>query len=97
MNKLSAMTPKRAGGETMELSDEEIAEIAERMEATDPTCAFWRNFARAILAAHEAKKQQQDHLTQPCGVRTEPGEENAAGVGASDLRACDAAQQGEKQ
>ena len=39
-------------------------------------------FARAILAAHEAKKQQ-DHLTQPCGVRTEPGEENARGVDTS--------------
>lgn len=33
----------------------------------------------AILAAHEAKKQQ-DHLTSDAVVRTEPGEENAAGV-----------------
>lgn len=38
--------------------------------------AFVAGYRRALehLAAHEAKKQQ-DHLTQPCGVRTEPGEE----------------------
>jgi hypothetical protein len=34
------------------LTDEEIAEVAERMEATDSTHYFWREFARAIEAAH---------------------------------------------
>lgn len=33
------------------LSDEQIAEIAERLEASDPTDSFWREFARAVLAA----------------------------------------------
>lgn len=30
------------------LTDEEIAEFAERMEASDPTDSFWREFSRAI-------------------------------------------------
>jgi hypothetical protein len=30
------------------LTDEEIAECAERMEASDPTDSFWREFAQAI-------------------------------------------------
>jgi hypothetical protein len=34
------------------LTDEEIAEFAQRMEASDPTDSFWREFARAIEAAH---------------------------------------------
>jgi len=34
------------------LTDEKIAEVAERMEASDPTDSFWREFARAIEAAH---------------------------------------------
>ena len=34
------------------LTDEKIAEVAERMEASDPTDSFWREFARAIDAAH---------------------------------------------
>jgi Lar family restriction alleviation protein len=33
------------------LSDEQIADIAERMEASDPSASFWREFARAVLAA----------------------------------------------
>jgi hypothetical protein len=37
------------------LTDEEIAEFAERMEASDPTDSFWREFARAIEAAHGIK------------------------------------------
>jgi len=32
------------------LTDEQIAEVAERMEAVDPTSSFWRDFARAIEA-----------------------------------------------
>jgi hypothetical protein len=34
------------------LTNEEIAEVAERMEATDETSSFWREFAQAIEAAH---------------------------------------------
>ena len=34
------------------LTDEEIAEVAERMEATDAASSFWREFARAIESAH---------------------------------------------
>ena len=34
------------------LTAEKIAEVAERMEASDPTDSFWREFARAIEAAH---------------------------------------------
>ena len=34
------------------LTNEEIAEVAERMEATDAASSFWREFARAIEAAH---------------------------------------------
>jgi hypothetical protein len=37
------------------LTDDEIAEVAERMEASDPTDSFWRDFARAIEAAHGIK------------------------------------------
>lgn len=32
------------------LTDEDIAAIAERMEATDPGASFWREFARAVEA-----------------------------------------------
>ena len=38
------------------LTDEEIAEFAERMEASDPTDSFWRDLARAIEAAHGIKE-----------------------------------------
>ena len=38
------------------LTDDEIAEVAERMEASDPTDSFWRDFARAIEAAHGIKE-----------------------------------------
>ena len=38
------------------LTDEEIAEVAERMEASDPTDSFWREFARAIEAFHGIKE-----------------------------------------
>ena len=38
------------------LTDEEIAEFAQRMEASDPTDSFWREFARAIEAAHGIKE-----------------------------------------
>ena len=38
------------------LTDDEIAEFAERMEASDPTDSFWREFARAIEAAHGIKE-----------------------------------------
>ena len=38
------------------LTDEDIAEFAERMEASDPTDSFWREFARAIEAAHGIKE-----------------------------------------
>ena len=34
------------------MTPEEIAEVAERMEATDAASSFWREFARAIEAAH---------------------------------------------
>ena len=33
------------------MTDEQIAEVAERMEATDAASSFWREFARAIEAA----------------------------------------------
>jgi DNA-binding winged helix-turn-helix (wHTH) protein len=39
------------------LTDEEIAEVAERMEAIDATSSFWREFARAIEQAHNIKEQ----------------------------------------
>ena len=38
------------------LTDEEIADCAEKMEASDPTDSFWREFARAIEAAHGIKE-----------------------------------------
>jgi hypothetical protein len=38
------------------LTDEEIAEVAELMEAIDATDSFWREFARAIEAAHGIKE-----------------------------------------
>lgn len=38
------------------LTDDEIAGCAERMEASDPTDSFWREFARAIEAAHDIKE-----------------------------------------
>ena len=38
------------------LTDDEIAEFAERMEASDPTDSFWREFARAIEAAYGIKE-----------------------------------------
>jgi hypothetical protein len=39
------------------LTDEEIAECAERMEASDPTDSFWREFARAF----EAKLKERNN------------------------------------
>ena len=41
--------------ERQPLTDEEIAEVAERMEATDATSSFWREFARAIEAKLKEK------------------------------------------
>jgi len=38
------------------LTDEEIAEVAERMEAIDAESSFWREFARAIEAVHGIKE-----------------------------------------
>jgi hypothetical protein len=38
------------------LTLDEIAEVAERMEATDAASSFWRDFARAIEAAHNIKE-----------------------------------------
>jgi hypothetical protein len=38
------------------LTLDEIAEVAERMEATDAASSFWRDFARAIEAAHGIKE-----------------------------------------
>lgn len=73
------------------MTDDEIEKIAHRQASvykhrSDPSeCSygFMRHtlidFARAILAAHEAKKQQ-DHLTSDAVVCTEPGEESALGV-----------------
>ena len=37
------------------LTDEEIEEVAERMEATDAADSFWREFARAIEAKLKEK------------------------------------------
>jgi hypothetical protein len=34
------------------LTDEEIAEVAERMEAVDPYDDYWKEFVRAIERAH---------------------------------------------
>ncbi len=34
------------------LTEDHIADIAERMEASDPADSFWREFARSIEAAH---------------------------------------------
>jgi hypothetical protein len=58
----------RARPAAQALSDEQIAEIAERLEATDPTALFWREFARAI---ERALLQQET----PAGVAPpqEPG------------------------
>jgi hypothetical protein len=38
------------------LTEEEIEEVAERMEAIDATSSFWREFARAIEAASSIKE-----------------------------------------
>ena len=40
------------------LTDEEIAEFAERMEASDPTDSFWREFSRAIEAKLKDKNER---------------------------------------
>jgi hypothetical protein len=40
------------------LTDEEIAECAERMEASDPTDSFWREFVRAIEAKLKEKNEK---------------------------------------
>jgi hypothetical protein len=37
------------------LTDEEITDIAERIEASDPSDSFWKEFARAIEAAIKEK------------------------------------------
>ena len=37
------------------LTDEEIADCAEKMEASDPTDSFWREFFRAIEAKLKEK------------------------------------------
>ena len=39
------------------LTRDEIAEVAERMEATDAASSFWRDFARAIEQAHNIKEE----------------------------------------
>ena len=39
------------------LTDDEIAECAERMEASDPTDSFWREFAQAIEAKLKEKNR----------------------------------------
>lgn len=89
--RISAMTPKRAGRETMELSEAQIAGLQNEGRAYcdrlgherigEGAEAFVAGYRRALehLAAHEAKKQQ-DHLTSDAVVRTEPGEGSAAGV-----------------
>ena len=38
------------------LTLDEIAEVAERMEATDAASSFWRDFARAVETAHNIKE-----------------------------------------
>jgi hypothetical protein len=47
------------------LSDEQIEEIAARMEASDPGCAFWREFALEVLSAASAPKEP----TEPVPAR----------------------------
>ena len=44
----------------VDLTDEEIAEVAERIEASDPTDSFWRDFSQSI----EAKLKQKNHVAQ---------------------------------
>ena len=44
--------PKR---EWVGLTDEEIADCAEKMEASDPTDSFWREFFRGIEAKLKEK------------------------------------------
>jgi hypothetical protein len=41
--------------EWVRLTDEEIAEVAEQMEASDPTDSFWRNFSQSIEAKLKEK------------------------------------------
>ena len=38
-----------------ELTDNEIAEVADRCDAINPEAGFWREFARAVIAAHKEK------------------------------------------
>jgi hypothetical protein len=42
-----------AGAQAQPLTDEQIAEIAERLEAVDPTARFWINFARDVEATYK--------------------------------------------
>jgi hypothetical protein len=42
------------------LTDEEIADCAEKMEASDPTDSFWREFFRGI----EAKLKQKNGFAE---------------------------------
>ena len=51
---------KQAGHDIIELpwvglTDEEIADCAEKMEASDPTDSFWREFFRGIEAKLKEK------------------------------------------
>lgn len=44
-------TPSPAASGSTGLADEDIEAIAERLEASDPTSAFWKEFARAVLSS----------------------------------------------
>jgi hypothetical protein len=53
---LAGQAPKVPEGFALvPVTEDEIAQIAERMEASDPTDTFWRHFARQIEHAFAAK------------------------------------------
>jgi hypothetical protein len=58
------------------LTPERIAEIAEQMEASDPTDSFWLNFARAIEAAQGASTSESSCASAPnCPCYDKQGEQ----------------------
>ena len=52
---IDAITPPPTQRTWVGLTDEEIADCAEKMEASDPTDSFWREFFRGIEAKLKEK------------------------------------------
>ena len=53
MTKLEQAAPVR----TKDLTDDEIADIVYEMNGNEPTAPFWRDLARAVIAADREKNK----------------------------------------